>query len=156
VPALAGCIALAVLFPNTIANQLRAEGDPTADEKKAEALAEAKPQPKNPTPFTRQNKPPELVNRPDKSKELKELEDELNAMMRKFDLDPNRETPEKLREKVAELTSMEERSRSSTRRSSSGSPAWRSSFSSSTGSARTRTSRRDRPRNSTTPWPRAT
>jgi uncharacterized coiled-coil DUF342 family protein len=109
VPALAGCIALAVLFPNTIANQLRAEGDPTADEKKAEALAEAKPQPKNPTPFTQQNKPPELVSRPDKSKELKELEDELNAMMRKFDLDPNRETPEKLREKVAELTSMEEK-----------------------------------------------
>jgi len=109
VPALAGCIALAVLFPNTIANQLRAEGDPTADEKKADAVAEARAAPKNPAPFTQQNKPPELAGRPDKSKELQELEDQLNQMMRKFDVDPSRETPEKLKEKVAELTSMEEK-----------------------------------------------
>jgi uncharacterized coiled-coil DUF342 family protein len=109
VPALAGCIALAVMFPNTIANQLRAEGEGKPDAKKADALAEAKAQPKNPTPYTQRNKPPELAARRDKSKELKDLEDQLNQMMQKFDTDPNRETPEKLKEKVAELTSMEEK-----------------------------------------------
>jgi uncharacterized coiled-coil DUF342 family protein len=109
VPALAGCIALAVLFPNAIANQLRAEGEGKPDAKKADPLAEAKAKPKDPTPFTQRNKPPELESRPGKSKELQDLEDQLNQMMRKFDTDPNRETPEKLREKVAELTSMEEK-----------------------------------------------
>jgi uncharacterized coiled-coil DUF342 family protein len=109
IPVLAGCLALAVLFPNAITSQLQAGGDAKGDEKKADPLAEAKTAPKNPTPFTKQNKPPELASRPDKSKELQDLEDQLNEMMRKFDTDPNRETPEKLREKVAELTSMEDK-----------------------------------------------
>ncbi len=109
VPVLAGCLALAVLFPETVANQLRAEGEGKPDPKKADPLAEAKQPAKNPTPFTRQNKPPELANRADKSRELKDLEESINQMMRKYDNDPNRETQEKLKEKVTDLTSMEEK-----------------------------------------------
>ena len=108
VPALAGCIALAAIYPINTVTDLFADTSETAN-KKADALVEPKLDPKVQTPFTQRNKPPELAARPDKSKELKELEEQINEMIRKFDTDPNRETQEKLREKVTELTNMEEK-----------------------------------------------
>lgn len=108
IPALAGCIALAVFFPIPVVQKALAGGDDPQAEKKAEALA-AKQDPKQPPPPPQRNKAPELALREDKSKELKDLEEQINQMMRKYDTDPNRETQEKLKEKVTELTSMEEK-----------------------------------------------
>lgn len=107
IPALAACIALAVFFPIPVVQKALA-GDEQTAEKKAEATV-AKADQKLPPPFTQKNKPPELALRGDKSQDLKDLEEQINQMMRKFDTDPNRETPEKLKEKVTELTSMEEK-----------------------------------------------
>ena len=107
VPVLAASIAAVVVFyhPDTTRTADGSEGTgnkntvpattPNADAKKS-------------TPFTKKNQPPELANRP-KDDKLKALENELNEMMRKFDTDPNRETQEKLREKVAELSSAEDK-----------------------------------------------
>ncbi|OWK46874.1 massive surface protein MspF [Fimbriiglobus ruber] len=112
VPTLAACVVLAALFPLPIIKQLRADEDANSPEKKGTAADQQKSMPpNNPTPFTKKNRPPELAARTDKSKELKELEEQLNEMMRKFDTDPNRDTPEKLKDKVAELTSAEEKVR---------------------------------------------
>jgi uncharacterized coiled-coil DUF342 family protein len=109
VPGLAACVALAAIYPIPVVQELLAETATGPDGKKADDKTIEKPQPKNPTPFTQRNKPPELANREDKSKELKDLEEQINQMMRKFDTDPNRETQEKLKEKVAELTAMREK-----------------------------------------------
>lgn len=110
VPVLAACLALAVLFPIPLISDVKAddEADPTGA-KLGDAATLAKEKKKDTTPFTQRNKPPELANRPDKSKELKELEEEINKVMQKFDTDPNRETTEKQRDKATELTSLEEK-----------------------------------------------
>ena len=108
VPLLAACVALAALYPLASLSELLAD-ETAPGAKKADALADAKPDPKAAAPFTQRNKPPELAQRPDKSKELRELEEQINELMRKFDNDPNRETPEKLKEKITEMTSLEEK-----------------------------------------------
>lgn len=107
IPALAGCIALAVFFPLPVVRKALAGDDPLA-ETKADPLA-VKQDAKAPPAPPQKNKAPELALREDKSKELKDLEEQINQMLRKYDNDPNRETPEKLKEKVTELTSMEEK-----------------------------------------------
>lgn len=86
-----------------------AKDQQAAEETKKEQQQIAATAAKTIRPFTKQTKPPGEKERDTKSEELKELEKELNAMMKKYDLDPERETPEKLREKVAEMTSMEEK-----------------------------------------------
>jgi uncharacterized coiled-coil DUF342 family protein len=107
IPALACGIAAVFIFyhPNTA----RTADDEEAAAKAKEAAKLAKADEKKATPFTKQNKPPELADRADKSEKLKNLENELNEMMKKLDTDPNRETAEKQREKVAELTNAEDK-----------------------------------------------
>jgi uncharacterized coiled-coil DUF342 family protein len=107
VPALAACVALAAVYPLNTLTDAFAESDGPA--KKKMDATEAKTETKPVTPFTQRNKPPELAQRIDKSKELKELEEQINELIRKFDNDPNRESQEKLKEKVTEMTSLEEK-----------------------------------------------
>lgn len=108
IPILGLAIGLVAFFyePNTgFANDAEvAEDEQVAAKKQIDASAA-----KTIRPFTKRTKPPGEKERETKSEELQELEKELNAMMKKYDLDPERETPEKLREKIAELTSMEEK-----------------------------------------------
>lgn len=108
VPALAGCLALAAVFyhPNTART-----GDPEAgpDGKKLDPLAVVQQQdPKKGVPVVKP-KPPERLDRADKSEKLKDLEGELDKMLEKFAKDPDAEKPEKQREKVTELTALEEK-----------------------------------------------
>jgi len=110
VPALAACIALAVIFPIPLTSTVKADDDSgPGGTKTGDPATVAKEKKKDQTPFTQRNKAPELANRPDKSKELKELEEEINKVMQKFDTDPNRETAEKQRDKATELTTLEEK-----------------------------------------------
>ena len=106
VPVVAGLAALAFFFPLTSARDLIAGGDAG---NKADAVEEAKADVKNPTPFTQRNKPPELIARTDKSKELQDLEESINDLIKKHDTKPNRDDAEKLREKVADLTALEQK-----------------------------------------------
>lgn len=108
VPVLAGCLALAAVFyhPNTARTE---EVEAEADAKKlAAALANRQADPKNARPDVRP-KPPERLDRDNKSERLKELESELDKIAAKFDKEPDAETPEKQKEKVAELTALEEK-----------------------------------------------
>ncbi|MGL6077086.1 MAG: hypothetical protein ACRC8S_23270 [Fimbriiglobus sp.] len=107
IPAVAAALGLAVFFPLSPNGELFASSE-TEGKKASDAIVSAAV-PKNPTPFTQRNKPPELVRREDKSKELKELEEQINELIKKYDTDPNRETPEKLKEKITEMTSLEEK-----------------------------------------------
>ena len=108
VPALAGLIALAALYPMNFLGEAAAD-DAALAVKKAEAAADASPDPKAAVPFTQRGKPAELAARADKSKELQELEEQINDLIRKYDTDAKRETPEKLKEKVTEMTSLEQK-----------------------------------------------
>ena len=108
VPALAGLIALSALYPLTFLTEAAAD-DTVAAVKKADAAADVPPDPKAAVPFTQRNKPAELAARPDKSKELEALEEQINDLIRKYDTDPKRESAEKLKEKVTELTSLEQK-----------------------------------------------
>jgi hypothetical protein len=57
-------------------------------------------------------KPPvNTPERPNKSKELKDLEEELTKLQEKYAKDPYEETPEKQREKAAELVNLEEKAK---------------------------------------------
>jgi uncharacterized coiled-coil DUF342 family protein len=108
VPVFAGALALAVVFyhPDTAG---ASSGDADAEAKKTAAAANAAaadPKKQPVTPFIKP-KPPEL-ERKDKSEELKQLEEELNKLMEKWQKEPA-ETPEKKREKVTELTQMEDK-----------------------------------------------
>ena len=107
IPILALAIGLVAFLyePNTG----MADDAKVADEEKKQDQQQVASAAKTVRPFTKQTKPLGEKERGNKSEELKELEKELNAMMKKYDLDPNRETPEKLREKIADITSMEEK-----------------------------------------------
>ncbi len=108
IPVLAASVAAVFFFYNPdTARTLAAEEE--ANAAKAAENKLAKQDPKKAAAFTKQNKPPELQERNDKSEKLKDLENELNEMIRKMDNDPNRESPEKLKEKVAELTNAEDK-----------------------------------------------
>jgi uncharacterized coiled-coil DUF342 family protein len=109
VPALAGAVALAVLFYHPDTDRLLAsdEGETKqtkADDKKKAADAQAKPA----LPFTRQ-RPADGLDRK-KSADLEKLEQELDQLMEKWAKTPA-DTDEKRREKVTELTAMEEKLR---------------------------------------------
>jgi hypothetical protein len=106
VPVLAGAIALAVVFyqPDTG----RASADDSASAKKADEEAAKKADDKQkPVAQFSKPRPPELAARP-KSKELEQLEQELDKMMEKWG-QKQPETAEKAREKVTELTKMEDK-----------------------------------------------
>lgn len=110
VPAFAILIALAVVFPIPFVKDLLGTDDDAPNSLKAkDAVASTTSPAKQPVPFTKRNRPEELANREDKSQELKELEEEINKLINKYDTDPNRETPEKQKEKVAEMTNLEEK-----------------------------------------------
>jgi hypothetical protein len=111
VPALAIAIALAIVFPIPFVQNLMNQDEESNGLKAKEAQKSETENTKKVQPFTQRNKPPELAQREDKSKELKELEEEINNLIRKFDTDPKRETQEKQKEKVAELTSLEEKTK---------------------------------------------
>lgn len=104
VPTLAAGVAAAVLFYHPDTAVAGSDGGPKkADEKlKDVAALAAKPV----VPFTKQ-KPPEL-GRGAKSPDLEKLEQELDKLMEKWAKQPA-ETPEKAREKVTELTKMEDK-----------------------------------------------
>ncbi len=107
VPVTAAAVALLAIYPVAdIAEVLAGENNAS---KTADALALKKADAIPPAAKKPANKPPELGARTDKSKELRDIEDKVNEMERKFDTDPNRETAEKLKEKVTELTAMEEK-----------------------------------------------
>ena len=107
VPALAGLIALATVYPLNFLSE--AAADDAIAAKKADAAATVTPDPKAAVPFTQRNKPAELAVRTDKSKELQELEEQINELIKKYDTDAKRETPEKLKEKITEMTSLEQK-----------------------------------------------
>ena len=105
VPVLAAGLAGVILFYQPITPQAVA-----ASEAKKVAAGEAvKAEEAKKTPFTARGKSAELAQRPDKSKELKELEQSLNEMMKKYDARTDGDKPEKAREKATELTSVEEK-----------------------------------------------
>lgn len=107
VPAAAAAVALFALVPvSEVADLIAGEPGQTA-EMAADKKPDAKPDVKSPAP----NKPPELAPRPDKSKELKNLEDQKEKLDQKYDNDPARETPEKLKEKAADLSSLENKAK---------------------------------------------
>lgn len=106
VPVLAAGLAGVVLFYQPINPQAVA----AAEAKKAATVGEAvKAEEAKKTPFTARGKSAELAQRADKSKELKELEESLNAMMKKYDARTDADKPEKAREKATELTTAEEK-----------------------------------------------
>ena len=105
VPAGAGLVALATLFPVAdVVRQVLGES-PAQEVAMSEKKADPAAKPRTPPAF----KPPELKARADKSKELKDLEEMKAKLDQKYDTDPNRETAEKMKEKAAELTSLEEK-----------------------------------------------
>lgn len=107
-PSLAFLIALAVVFltPDKM-RQLIAGDEQSAKnlEKIDVAKSEAK---KTQSPFTK-IKPREELERTNKSEKLKDLESELEKMGEKFDRDREPADQNKAREKVSELTKMEDR-----------------------------------------------
>jgi uncharacterized coiled-coil DUF342 family protein len=107
IPVLAAGLAGVVLFyqPAVGTDMAAAEQAKLAQKGEAVKADEAK---KN-TPFTARNKTAELAQRPDKSKELKELEESLNKLMAKYDGRTDSDKPEKAREKATELTTAEEK-----------------------------------------------
>jgi len=107
-PASLGLMALAFWFPWPVAQQLLAGTSPTDTPTDTTKATETDNSQKL-IPFTQRNKPPELANRTDKSQELKDLEASINELMRQYDTDPKREDPEKLREKIAEMTALEQK-----------------------------------------------
>ena len=106
VPVLAGLIALAAIYPQNFLSEAAGNDTPAG---KAVAAADPSAEAKAAVPFTQRNKPAELAPRPDKSKELQELEEQINDLIRKYDTDAKRDTPEKLKEKVTEMTSLEQK-----------------------------------------------
>jgi len=108
VPAFAGLIALTFFFydPDTTGSLQANEGD--SGKKKADGKLTAKDKKAPVKPFTQMQKPPEQKERASKSQDLKDLETELDKLMEKWAKDPA-ETDEKKREKVSELTAMEEK-----------------------------------------------
>lgn len=108
VPTLVGALALAAVFyhPNTARTEAP---DPAAAGPKPTApVAAASPDPKKPVPPARP-KPTDRTDRTDKSEKLKDLEAELDRMRDKHAADPDRDKPEKQREKVADLTALEDK-----------------------------------------------
>ena len=104
--AAAGLVALATLFPVAdVVRQVLGESAPDAVAEMSERKSDAA---KKPAPLPAP-KPPELKPRADKAEELKQLEELKAKLDQKYDTDPNRETAQKLKEKAAELTSLEEK-----------------------------------------------
>jgi uncharacterized coiled-coil DUF342 family protein len=107
VPTLAGALALAAVFyhPNTARTEA---ADPTVGPKPAAPVPAASPDPKKPAPDTKP-KPADRSDRTDKSEKLKDLEAEIERTRDKHLADPDREKPEKQKEKVADLTALEDK-----------------------------------------------
>jgi uncharacterized coiled-coil DUF342 family protein len=101
----AAALAAVVLLYQPGVSPLAAAGTTAAQSGEAVKADEQK----KATPFTARNKTPELAQRPDKSKELKELEESLNQLMQKYDGRADADKPEKVREKATELTAAEEK-----------------------------------------------
>jgi len=107
VPVLAAGIALAVVFYHPDTGKVFGSEDGPDGKKADEALAKISDKPKTPvSPFTKP-RPPELEQRP-KSKDLEKLEEELDKLSEKWNKQPP-DTAERYREKVTELTRMEEK-----------------------------------------------
>lgn len=111
VPCLAGALALTAVFYKPDTASLLSADEGTAGAKAGKPAGRVNPAtpPKPVVPFTQQ-RPPEFAKRADKSAELQELEKQLDKLMDKWAKEPP-ETPERAREKVSELTSMEEKLR---------------------------------------------
>ena len=106
IPAGVGLTTLAAIYP--VADLVRElTGEPSMAEVAAmsDKKTDAPAKPKTPPAV----KPPELKARADKAKELQELEEMKAKLDQKYDTDPNRETAEKMKQKAAELTSLEEK-----------------------------------------------
>ena len=106
-PTLAGCLALAAVFyhPNTA----RTEDETDPDGKKPGSsanIASTGADGKKPVASVRP-KPQDQLDRGNKSDKLKELENDLEKLMEKYAKDPDGEKPEKQREKVTEITALE-------------------------------------------------
>ena len=106
VPTLAAALVLAVLFYHPDTAGAASEDELAARAKDAAATANAEAKKKPEQPFVKP-KPPEL-DRKGKSKEIEKLEEELGKLAEKW-AKHDAETPEKKREKVTELTAMEEK-----------------------------------------------
>ena len=109
VPTLAGALALAAVFyhPNTARTEATEAG--VAAKKPTDPLAPPPQQDAKKADPTTRPKPADRVERSDKSEKLKDLEAELDKVRDKYLADPDREKPEKQREKVADLTALEDK-----------------------------------------------
>jgi chemotaxis protein histidine kinase CheA len=109
VPVLAACAIAACLWWNPEALGVTGDSDSSKPGTKTGDQATLTNVVKKKAPA----KPP-AVNTPErekKSKELKELEEELAKLQEKYAKDPHEETPEKQREKAAELVALEEKAK---------------------------------------------
>ncbi|MGL4420690.1 MAG: hypothetical protein ACRCZF_08505, partial [Gemmataceae bacterium] len=107
IPFLAGLIALTVLFYKPDTASVFGAGASNPEAKKDDGVTpNATAKKVNNTPFVKP-KPPEL-DRPNKSKDLEKLEQELAKLAEKW-AKQEADTPEKKREKLSELTSMEDK-----------------------------------------------
>lgn len=107
-PTFAGLIALAVIFatPDRMRQLIAGEG---TTGKGLEPLTPVANEAKKPqSPFSK-IKPRNELDRANKSEKLKDLETELEKMGEKFDRDRDAADPNKSREKVTELTKMEDK-----------------------------------------------
>jgi uncharacterized coiled-coil DUF342 family protein len=106
VPLLAAAIALAVVFYHPDTSRVFGSDDGSAPQVD-EAAAKTPDSRDKPVAQFSKPRPPELANRP-KSRDLEQLEEELDQMMEKWTKQPP-ETAERAREKITELTKMEEK-----------------------------------------------
>lgn len=109
-PTFAGLIALAVIFATPDRMRQLIAGEEKSG-KGLEPLTPVASEAKKPqSPFTK-IKPRDELDRANKSEKLKDLESELEKMGEKFDRDRDTPDPNKAREKVTELTKMEDKLR---------------------------------------------
>jgi hypothetical protein len=106
IPALAGAIALAFFFYHPDTSSASSENPALAAKKKPDTKLPADPKKLPTQPFTKQAVPDQLDRK--KSKELEQLEEELNATMEKWKQNEPKNDQE-ARDKVAELTALEEK-----------------------------------------------
>jgi hypothetical protein len=107
VPALAGCLVAAAVFYHPDPARIQASEDDPATKKAGDAAKIATNAQKKAVPFTKP-KAPDDADRA-RSEKMKDLENELDKLAEKWAKDPFADTPEKQREKVTEVTKMEEK-----------------------------------------------
>lgn len=108
VPALAGCLVTAAFFYHPDPSRVLANEEAVAAKKTSDQAKLAANAMKKAVPFSKPKAQDEL-ERGGRSEKMKDLENELDNLAEKWAKDPFADTPEKQREKVTEVTKMEEK-----------------------------------------------